>query len=137
MYGKEGLSTATPLWNVRKSGGALFCKGHEGTLVAKLAGRALPNGFFLPDACYTAVFIPHTSSMACWTSNEENTFLHGELPAFRALREREGSGHYGKVKHFINGLYTRFTTAFPLKNDETPDSKRKASFFSVGGSTNI
>lgn len=62
--------------------------------------------------------------MPCWTSDAEFAFLQGELPAFGAIRNKS-CGRYGKVQDFVNGLYSRFVTAFPLKPDETPDSKRK------------
>jgi hypothetical protein len=65
-----------------------------------------------------------SSSMCSWTSDTEAAFLQGELPAFKAIRDKSAQC-YGKVNDFFNGLYSRFVTVFPLKNDETPDSKQK------------
>ena len=65
-----------------------------------------------------------SSSMPCWTSDAEFTFLQGKLPAFKAIKNK-AYGHYGMVQHFVNGLYSHFVTAFPLKPNKTPDSKQK------------
>ena len=67
--------------------------------------------------------------MTCWTNDKENLFLRNELPAFKALRENSANRRYGKIKVFINGLYTRFVAKFPLKNNETPESKQKVRSF--------
>lgn len=66
--------------------------------------------------------------MRCWTSEAEKAFLQAELPAFKAVRDKSGV-RYGKVQEFNNGLYSRFVNVFPLKTDETPDSKRKVNSF--------
>jgi hypothetical protein len=63
-----------------------------------------------------------SSSMHSWTSDAEAAFLQGDLSAFKAVRDKSAQ-RYGKVNNFFNGLYSCFVTVFPLKNDETPDSK--------------
>jgi hypothetical protein len=62
--------------------------------------------------------------MTGWTTDEENTFLCTELLAFKTIREKD-QHCYGKIKQFINALYTCFIAKFPLKDGETPESKRK------------
>lgn len=74
--------------------------------------------------------------MRSWTNDAESAFLMGELSGFQAVRENPK--RYGKVQKFINGLYSRFVTAFPLKTDETPDSKQKVIvLFSISGNADF
>jgi len=72
-----------------------------------------------------------------WTTDEESAFLYKELPAFKALKEESGNLRYGRIKRFINDLYTRFTAAFPLKDHETSKKKIEVSFVSTSRDANF